>query len=333
MAVTKETYSAAATWTAAQAADLLEDAFIDADLMASWYDSFLSGTIENRVLEVEYDATKAYGKCYYWFVVSTGSIRVSVATGWDDTNHVPTGTQYTDYFSTATDTVNNHFNLAGTLSTATQLTVTRYTSGDNSDYSWFVIRNDSTPFPFFIAPASVPIVPWLDLNETLFHHVITSAPQVSSATGSSSIARLWFQDLYRLRRSFVDSQGIRTTTTASQFATANRLFGYKTVGVGTSTAASNDLTNNLISAPYRLQATGLPFGANYTPILYGCSYSFYINEPLPVDFGVHFPFTNTAFSFGDTIVVTAGIEEWEVLDFANNSSTSAANPLLLARVV
>ena len=50
MAVTKQTYTAAATWTAAQLATLFENAFINAGLMTAWYDSFLSGTVENLVL-------------------------------------------------------------------------------------------------------------------------------------------------------------------------------------------------------------------------------------------------------------------------------------------
>ena len=45
MAVATEDYTATATWTAVQLADLFKDAFIDAGLMADWYDSFLN-TIE-----------------------------------------------------------------------------------------------------------------------------------------------------------------------------------------------------------------------------------------------------------------------------------------------
>jgi hypothetical protein len=115
---------------------------------------------------------------------------------------------------------------------------------------------------------------------------------------------------------------------------SRRLFGYSSVGSSASSNdPSSDASNNVISVPYRLQRTNLPFASNYTPVLFGCSYSFYVNEPLPEDFAVYFPYTSTSFSFGDSIVITAGVEEWEVLNFANNSSADAANPLFLARLV
>ena len=333
MPVTKETYSAAAPWLASAAAQLLEDAFIDAGLMVSWYDSFLSGSVQNRILQVVYDGTKTYGTCYYWFVISTSTIGVSVATGWNATTHVPTGTQYTDFYSTATNTTANHFSLAGTLSNSTEINVVRYTSTDNPDYSWFVIRNGATPYPFMITPDSATLVPWLDLNQVFFHHAVNMLME-ANATSATSVGRVHFQDIYRLRRSYAQGQGLRSETTATEgYIDSRRLFGYSSVGASTSTSPSSDTFTNAISVPYRLQRSGLPFASNYTPVLYGCSYSFYVNEPLPDDFAVYFPYTSTSFSFGDSIVVTAGVEEWEVLNFANNSSADAANPLFLARLV
>ena len=334
MPVTKETYSAAAPWLASAAAQLLEDAFIDAGLMVSWYDSFLSGSVENRILQVVYDGTKTYGTCYYWFVISTSTIGVSVATGWNATTHVPTGTQYTDFYSTATNTTANHFSLAGTLSNSTEINVVRYTSTDNPDYSWFVIRNGATPYPFMITPDSATLVPWLDLNQVFFHHAVNMLME-ANATSATSVGRVHFQDIYRLRRSYAQGQGLRNVTTSiSPYATSRRLVGYSSVGSSASSNdPSSDASNNVISVPYRLQRTNLPFASNYTPVLFGCSYSFYVNEPLPEDFAVYFPYTSTSFSFGDSIVITAGVEEWEVLNFANNSSADAANPLFLARLV
>lgn len=333
MPATKETYSAAAPWLASTAAQLLEDAFIDAGLMTSWYDSFLSGSVENRILQVVYDGTKTYGTCYYWFVISTSTIGVSVATGWDATTHVPTGTQYSDYFSTETNTTARHFSLAGTLSNSTEINVVRYTSTDNPDYSWFVIRNGATPYPFMITPDSATLVPWLDLNQVFFHHAVNMLMEASAA-GNTSVGRVHFQDIYRLRRSYAQGQGLRSEISATDgYIDSRRLFGYSSVGASTSSTPSSDTLTNTISVPYRLQRSGLPFASDYTPVLYGCSYSFYVNEPLPEDFGVYFPYTSTGFSFGDSIVVTAGVEEWEVLNFANNSSADAANPLFLARLV
>ena len=184
MAVTKQTYTAAPTWTASAAAALFEDAFIDGNLMTAWHDSFVNGSVENRILKVSYDATKTYGECYYWFVFTTTFIGVSVASGWNNSTNVPTGTQYLDYFATTTNITSNHSPLLSAASATTQLDLVRYTSAIDSDYSWFVIRNDAVPLPFMITPASAPIVPWIDLDKNLFHHILQSNVNVA-ATGQS----------------------------------------------------------------------------------------------------------------------------------------------------
>jgi hypothetical protein len=186
-----------------------------------------------------------------------------------------------------------------------------------------------------ITPDSAPLVPWLDLNQAFFHHVVNTLTESTSPSADTSVGRLHFRDLYRLRRSYAQGQGVRVNTNSNVYATSRRLFGYSSVGApGTSSFdSSSDTSNNVISVPYRLQRSGLPFASDYTPVLFGCSYSFYVNEPLPDDFAVYFPYTSTSFSFGDSIVITAGVEEWEVLNFANNSSADAANPLFLARIV
>jgi hypothetical protein len=335
MAVTKETYSAAATWTAAQLAQLFEDAFIDAGLMTSWFDSFLSDTVENRVLEVTYDASKTYGKCYYWFQFTTTFAGVSVASGWDAATDVPTGTQYLDFFATTTNSTTNHYSIAGTLIASTQVSLVRYTSGG---HSWFVLRNGSTPFPFMITPGSATIVPWLDLDKTLFHHFVVA--KVFTGSNATAIGSIYFNNAYRLRRSFVGGHGLRGLTTSSVYSTNGsenyqiNLVSYKSVA-----NANNQFSNfttsftNAIETPAGLNNTNPAYATDYVPVLFGISYSPYVNTPLPADFAIYFPFTATQFSFGDTVVISAGTEEWEVLAFANNNQTTSPNPLLLARVV
>jgi hypothetical protein len=73
MAVTKQTYTASATWTASGLASIFRSAFIDAGLMTEWHDSFLN-TIENRVLEITYNGSKTYGKTYHWFQFTTSGV-------------------------------------------------------------------------------------------------------------------------------------------------------------------------------------------------------------------------------------------------------------------
>jgi hypothetical protein len=332
MTVTKQTYAATPIWTAAGLANRFRDAFIDAGLMTDWHASFENAGIENRVLRIAYDSTKTYGVCFYWFQFTTSFAGISVVTGWNTSLNVPSGTQYNDFYSTASNTTANHFSIAGTLTTSTEIAIVRYTSGDNPDYSFFVLRNGATPFVFMIAPPSVPLVPWLDLNQTLFHHFVLVECEASPG-GDASIARGHFRDVYRLRRSYADSLGARNETSVLSFTTSRRLIGYRCVGTGD---ASSDPSAHTVSVPYRIfrsTPANPPYASSYTPVIFSPSYSFYINEPLPADFAFYMPFTVTSFSYGDSVIITAGTEEWEVLKFANNSSADAGNPLFLARLV
>jgi hypothetical protein len=343
MAVTKETYSAAPTWTAAQLAQLFEDAFIDAGLMTAWYDSFLSGSVENRVLEVTYDASKTYGKCYYWFQFTTSFAGVSVASGWNAATDQPTGTQYLDFYVTTTNTTANHYSIAGTLISSTQVSLVRYTSGG---HSWFVLRNGNTPFPFMITPGSATIVPWLDLDKTLFHHFVVPQLLVRGSTFSDSGASIRFDAFYKLRRSFVGGHALRgvTSVTGGYSNIPHSLNSFMSYGNSTLNATNNQVLPNgntftslrdltAILTPAGLNNTNPAYATDYVPVLFGISYSPYINTPLPADFAIYFPFTATQFSFGDNVVISAGTEEWEVLAFANNNQTTSPNPLLLARIV
>jgi hypothetical protein len=334
MAVTKQTYTATPTWTASDAADLFEDAFIDANLMTAWHDSFANGSIEHRVLKVSYDGTKTYGDCYYWFVFTTTFIGVAIASGWNTETSVPTGTQYLDFFSTATNTTANHAPILETANAATQLDLVRYTSAIDSNYSWFVVRNSAVPFPFLIAPASASIVPWIDLDKTLFHHFLRVDQRISSATAAGT-AHLSFYENYRLRRSYIAGYTLRGSTTFVRFLADMYILTYSAFGNrNSSTSNYRSLANSSeILVPYGFNVTNSAFATDFTPVLKGCSFSPYLTNALPLDLGVHFPFTTTTFSFGDKIIVDAGVEEWEVLDSANNTDADTASALLVARVV
>jgi hypothetical protein len=350
MAVTKQTYSVSPVWTAAGLADQFKDAFIDAGLMTDWYDSFSNGGIENRILEITYDGAATYGKCYYWFMFSTTFMGVQIATGWSAATDVPTGTQYLDFYSTATNVTTNHFSIGGTLITGTEASIVRYTSADDSDYSWFVFRNGAVPFPFMIAPANVSRVSWLDLGKTMFHHFITPTFRIGSASSTTlSSASIRFDSRCRIRRSFaggyklrgIDARGYRdeaiTLNSYQAYSAAagnnNSLLSDGLLHFGdTSLGGSQNLNLATIVAPAGLSSVNPAYTEDYVPVLFGPSYSPYVNERLPDDFAIYFPFTATQFAYGSRVVITAGTEEWEVLQFANNASV-APNPLLLARVV
>lgn len=332
MAVTKQTYTAAAVWTAAQLATLFQNAFIDAGLMTAWYDSFTNTGIENRILEITYNGAKTYGKTYYWFTFTTSIVGVAIASGWNASTHVPIGTQYLDYFSTATNTQTNHYSLRTGLTTATAVELVRYTA---SGYSWFAFRNGAIPTQFFISPVSTGIAPWIDLDKVLFHHFIVSAIDVSSSN-STGMASIEFRSAYALRRSF-GACFLRGRTIYNEYAlTLIPTLGYVAPG-NTSNSGSNWSTGNtatrLVVVPYGFSNTNTAYATNYTPVINGYSYSNYTTSNMPADFGVFFNYDVTAFAFGDRIVITAGVEEWEVYGFANNTDANNASALIVARVV
>ena len=344
MAVTKETYTAAATWTAAQVATQFQDAFIDAGLMTAWYDSFANGAFENRVLEVQYDVTKTYGKCYYWFIFTTSGVFVSIASDWDAGSDVPSGTQYVDYYSTATNTVANHFTLIGSLSTGTAVEIVRYTSAVNTDYSWFSVRNGANPVPFTIIPASVTLAPWLDLDNVLFHHILWGRPGSTNPT-SVGAGFIEFLNLFWLRRSFNCGGALRGATAIAAYKDAyNSMLTYAATGNANNNSANwNAISLSFFSAnarsgtpvllPYGFNNTNSAYSVDYTPVINGYSFSNYVTNNMPVDFGIYFNYGVTTFAFGDRIVVSAGVEEWEVYGFGNNTNADCPSALIVARVV
>ena len=338
MAVTKEVYTASATWTASQLATLFTDAFIDAGLMTDWYDSFVSSSIENRVLEITYDGAKTYGKAYYWFMFTTSGVFISVATGWNTTTNVPTGTARLDYFQTTTNTTGNHTTLVTGLSTGTAVELVRYTSGSNSAYSWFTLRNGATPTPFFIAPAATSIAPWIDLNKVMFHHFIPTKLTVST-TGSAGRAAVEFLSAYQVGRSYTAGGALRLSfNDTSAFTTRTFTLGYVAMGNAQNSFSSNfagefDLLSRCVIAPYGFNNVNTAYTTDYQPVINGYSYSHYISSAMPTDFGVVFNYGTTAFSYGDRIIVTAAVEEWEIYGFANNTALDAPSALIVSRVV
>jgi hypothetical protein len=320
----------------------MKDAFIDAGLMTDWYASFLSGTIENRVLEVVYDGDKTYGTTYYWFMFTTSAIGVAITSGWNSSTNVPVGTQYLDFYSTATNTIANHVSFAGTLSTGTELQIVRYTSSLEQDISWFVIRNGSTPIPFHIAPASTVLANWLNLDRVLFHHFTRSSLGVSS-TVAASYGFITFRSDYMLRRSYCSGGSLHNRTAVAGYLDFVPLSSYTSPGNASNntgnyissvhTLSANIIRSSTVIAPYGFTNTNPVYTDDYTPVMFSYSLSPYIRTDMPNDMAIHFAYTTTSIAYGDRIVVTAGIEEWEVLSFANTTLDTTAAPVLLARVV
>lgn len=332
MACIKQTYVAVATWTQLRLSELFRDAFIDAGLMTSWHDSFLSGSVENRVLRVVHAAGKAYGTTFYWFSFASYGVFLQVTTGWDTTTHQPTGTLYLDFITNVTNSPSDHWGLLTNIATSDTVELVRYTSGADSRQSWFVMRCGSQRRAFTITAATLSLQPWLRLDLGCycgFSHV--------SLETSYGLGRVRFRSGPKVRRELTMGCGLVGQTTLSNYTdlgASQNLLGYAAVGYAANNTNNYNISSPFIFLPVGFSATNPAYAANSSPVFYSMPYSPYVVDPLPVDFGLCFHYATNSFSVGDTFVVSSGTEEWEVLDYAaNSSSLTGASPLFLARLI
>jgi len=254
-----------------------------------------------------------------------------VATGWNASTDQPTGTQYLDFFSTATSGTGNHLTLIS-LSTASTVELVRYTSGVDTDQSWFVIKSTTSRRVFTIVNDAMTIQPWIDLGKGFYNGYARTSLSTSGQLGLAS-----WQTGPTLRRDIVMGCGLVGSTTAGHYNTSAEelLIGYRAVGHLSSNTGNFDAGSvPYIFLPVGFSATNPAYTSNSNPVFHSLTWNPYISESLPADFGLTFHYATNSFSQGDTFVVSAGIEEWEVLDFAaNGSAVTGASPLFLARMV
>lgn len=333
MAVTKETYTATATWTASGLATLFQDAFIDASLMTAWHDSFASGGIENRVLKVINDGTKTYGTVYYWFMFTTSGVFLHTALDWNTGSDIPAGTQYLDYFSTTTNSTSNHRQLIA-LTSETTVSLIRYTSGEDPDCSWFVIKNGTTNACFLVPSPGYNCSAFVDQSKVAFNGIISAL----STTSNSYTGVGFFHVANHTRRTYLGASALRGATLT--YSSRVGLFAYR--GIGNTNAnpgsnihnatSSNDLSVVGVWLPTAHANTQTGLVSDHTPVFTGFTASPYM-APLPSDFGIASYYASNVMAVEDKLVVSAGTEEWEMLFVAGNSSTDSSRLLLLARIV
>jgi hypothetical protein len=323
MAVVKQAYaSAIAPWTITSVCDDVRDAFIGAGLMTAWFDSFTAGGYEHRILQVTYDAGKTYGKTYYWFTFNGVGIWLRIVTGWNATTHVPTGTQYVDYYDANTSAVTAASQLI-TISTSISFSVTRYTS---SGRSFFTLRTGSTYHTFTIDPAGTTFRSFYDLNIGYHEGWFTVS------TGSGQVT---FSNRVRYRRALLLGSSINNST--SSIGTV-----YTPIVVST-----YSLPRNAGNSPFENPPTGgfvLPgwttsanpsASSNFNPVFTGLRLSSVHTSDLPADFGITAIKVSNTLAIQDNATVTAGSEEYEILHFTNDgfSSGIANNPVFLVRII
>jgi hypothetical protein len=350
MAVTKQTYTAAATWTAAQLADLFRDAFIDAGLMTAWFDAFSIGSLEFRVAKIEHDAAKTYGSSFYCFIfrVSLDDIGVALSSGWDASTDLPTGTEFVDYHLPPSGMTNNvRFGAYATKvsdfvpSNSTDISLDRYTSTIDTKQSWFVLRQGlSRSAPFAILHKDTTLHPWLDLDKGMISGYSTIAARAASRMGLID-----FRLQMNLRRCLLIGAALRGQG-AVGFGDSGRFhtINYPThcyMGVGSASAAPTSNLGSPVSSgaaavalPVAKNSANPAFLTDYVPICTNLPWSPFTPTRLADDFGIYMHYADNTTAYGDKFIVQAGINEWETLQFANNAVVvDGASATFLARVV
>ena len=348
MPVTKQTYSLTATWTATGFASMMRTAFIDAGLMTEWHDNFVIGDKQYRVMQIQHDATKAYGSCFYYFTFDDAQFRplVSLATGWNPSGtppvNVPTGTHYLDYHRLPTD-IGGGGNLASELSPSLSKTsnvfLDRYTSAEDSKQTWFVLRQPGvTSKPFSFLHKDTTLHSWLDLDKGCISGFSTVRSGVADRMGHVS-----FRIQENIRRCLSIGLALRGNTDSSGINWHDVDYNTHTyVGLGSS-ASTGNFSAVIRGSSSFAAAVALPVGKNsanpayandYSPICTNLPWSPWTPTRLANDFGIYMHYADNDAAYGDRFVVQAALNEWEVLDFANNTVVvDGASSSFLARVV
>lgn len=333
MAVTKATYTANATWTAAALAGIFESAFIDAGLMTAWYDSFSSSGIENRILEVVYNAGKTYGTTYYWFMFTTSNVYLHTAGSWDAANNVPSGTVYLDYYSTTTSSTSNHTALLdSSLSAATQATLTRYTSAINTGCSWFVLRNGTNSVCFQVPSPTYGPAAFIDLNFYRYNHVSVAGRSSTSSTPGNTLE--FEHRSGHLRSTFLGSSYLRGFTSGTGYKLIHTLtrFGLTSNLSGSTNNYPTNYTDPAFLIPVAMANTNTALSADHTPVFTGPPVNPYTGNQ-PDDFAITAQYDITSAAVGDTYIVSSGTEEYEIMYALSQSSDGYAQIYFMARTV
>ena len=257
---------------------------------------------------------------------------LQICTGWNATTHVPVGTQYLDHLGTTTNNNSNHWTLLSGITTSVGVRLIRYTSGINPDESWFVLINGATQRMFTIANGNRTVQPWLDLGKGHYNGWAHSQCTTNGVRGLID-----FITGPGTRREIVRGSGLIGSTTIGDYTSTylnQRNIGY--MGIGKANASNANFSQNMpyIALPMGWSAANPAYATDSAPVFRGVPWTLYHQESPPADLGVTFHYATNTFLVEDTFVVSAGVEEWDILDFsANASPVTGASPLILARTV
>lgn len=338
MPATIQNYSVAANYTASGFATTFTTAMTDAG--KTLYDSFTDGAFVHRIFEETYDNTKTYGKTYLWYVFNGADMFYHICTGWNATTHLPTGTQYLDFLSNATNTTANHMRFA--LQNAAQtVNIRRYSSNARASFDVILVQNGTTEF-HMIFDTTAPIAGLVDLDKECWD----GGMMWCRTRTNTNVAGVNFQSYPAcLRRSFRGGRWLRGVTAGAQYGASNTASSPWEIGTGDSqilkgitygwTGNTSNEGNNI---NFGGLATGgiflLPFGFNninsaayatdYKPPFYDILLNYQTGAKLPADFSIYGNYiSNTLQTFGG---ITVGSETGEIISVANATSTPTERP-------
>lgn len=345
MVVAIESYQADATLTASSVATKLADALEDGGY-GTPFDTFSSGGIENRIFKVTYDNTKTYGSTYYWFQCTASGIWVQAVSGWNATTHVPTGTQYLDYFSTATNTTANHLQLMA-LNSSVTFTIRRYTSGVDSTFSWFVMSCGTTLANFHISKVA-PLSVLYDLNKVFYNSMMWCQTGVSQTAASVRFRhfpliarRSWIGGAFM--RGVTDGAWYGANLTAEPWNSFGSLRwalmgpSYHFPGNYNNTGSNADFAESGILLPVYFTNTNPLYTSDQTPVFHSQLLTYYSNAAMPADIGIGANYIANTMAYLDTFEFTVGGTDqvWEILRVSNSAQAppGSASPMFLARTL
>jgi len=333
VAVSKQITTCLAPWNVSQLADMFRDSFIGAGLMTAWFDSFTGSGYEHRIMKVTYDSTKTYGDTYYWWMFNGSEARVSLCTGWDSANRIPRGVgttfgsprldwQNSSVAATAVTVATSHTLLPLSLTSSTNCSLTRYTSLGRSI---FVARSGLNWFNFSI-----------DAPSTTFQAYYGAALAggihngMWKTTHDGSAVR--FVNMLQTRRSLFAGVGYGSSSSIGKDV---NMMAYGFTDVNFTNSYEGTYPDLAINLPCWYTASNPAQTSDFNPIFTNIRPGYHYAADLPSDFAI------TAFrgssanslSIQDTVVVTSGVEEYEVLGFQNRGTNGSSNPLFLARIV
>lgn len=332
MVCTRADINLAAGWTGAQLMVALEQAHVDAGLaVGGCVDRWTNGSYDHLVHSVQLTAD-AYGSDYVWWTFVSGTLHYSRAVaGWNVATHVPLGTQYLDFGSTAGNSTNFLVSV-GTLSTSSSLIVRRYTSGVDDKFTAFVLKQGSTQLCWFYTSTNATPQSWADLSKRSIHNVWFPNFYVNQRFSWGG-----FCQNYGLRRDIDIGYALKGLTGSTWLRYQyNCHYKYACWGsasnnsgnfwqefpsnIGNAASNNNTISRSVITLPGHDTASNPAYASRFSPIYAGLAYNAYVLEGLPSDFGLVGVQSNTM-SNGDGLVVEAGVEEWEVVTLKNSTTT------------